>query len=177
MRARELVDRLLGAVDEPLRLAVIDVALRRDALARRDELTHAPLLVDGLSVRVDVGDERRGVQHFGEVRAAADLREALSVLQDARDLHDVDRLRALLQLEGRFEDAAMRFRVEVLGLEEDHFVERERIDHDRGEHSGLGVEIVRRNAAVDDRRRGILPRCSELVQHVALSFSTARSRK
>src|ERR1035437_8462345 len=40
-RAGDLVDGLLGVVDERLGLAVVQIPLRRDALTRRDELPHA----------------------------------------------------------------------------------------------------------------------------------------
>ena len=95
----------------------------------------------------------RRVEELGEVRHAADLRDALAVLQPRADLHHVDRLAHRPQLDGRLEDAPVRFAVEVLRPEElEHFVERHGVEHHRGEDRGLGVEIIGRNATIDDQR-------------------------
>ncbi len=151
-RARDLVNVLLGAVDVLLGFAVVEVAGRRDALARRDELPHAEFLVDRTAVRRDVRDRRRRVEQLGHVRHAADLRDAVAVLQPRADLHDVDRLPDGAKLDRRLEDAPVRLGVKVLGLEElEHFVERAPVEHDGRQNRRFGVEIVRRNAPFDDQ--------------------------
>src|SRR5205823_6029172 len=55
-RSRDLVDGLLGAVDEFLHLSHVAVPLGRDPLARGNELAHAPFFFDAARVRLDVGD-------------------------------------------------------------------------------------------------------------------------
>ena len=73
--------------------------------------------MDDPAVRADVRDDGRRVEDLRQVAGAADLREALAVLQPALDLEDVDRVARLLELEAGLEDAPVRLRVEVLGLE------------------------------------------------------------
>ena len=103
-RARDLVDGLLGAVDELLHLADVAVALGGDPLAGGDELANAPLLVDAFARRCSTcATDGHGVDELRQVGAAAHLREPLAIAQHARDADDVDR-RAL----GRELDAPPR---------------------------------------------------------------------
>ena len=164
--AGEVVDLLLGVVDELLGLAVVEVPLRGDPLARQDQLPDAPLLVDVPPVRRDVRHRRRGEQHLRDVRHPSYLREPLAIAQPRRDLHAVHRLPLLPELDAGLVDAPVRLRVEVLRLQElEHAVERRGIDHDGAEERLLRLEIVRRHAPLERGRNfhGLDPACPHLV--------------
>ena len=66
--ARDVEHRLLGQVDETLDFAVVPVALGGEALARGDELAHAPLFADHLGVGFDVSHRRGRVGQLGQGR-------------------------------------------------------------------------------------------------------------
>src|ERR1700690_4496898 len=152
-RSRDVVDCLLGRIDELLGVPVAGVALCGDALAREDELANTPLLVNGPAVGCDVGDRRRRVEDFGQVRDASDLSQPVAVPQPGRHLHDIDRLALGGALDTSLEDASVRLRVEVLGLEKlAHLVEGERIEHHGGQDGRLDPQVVRWNPLVERDR-------------------------
>ena len=154
-RARDLVNGLLGAVDELLHLAYVAVAFGRHALAGRDELPHAPLLVDDPRVRVDVRDRRTASASCARYAAAAHLREALAIAERAATVTTSIGVPLVESSTGRFVDAAVGFGIEVLGLEDlEHLVERVALEQNCREHRRLGVEIVRRHPAAHGRRGG-----------------------
>lgn len=152
-RARELVDGLLGAIDERLHVADVAVPLGRDALARGDEAPHPPLLVHDARVGGDVAHGGHRVEQLGHVGGSTDLGEALAVAQPRRDGHHVDRRARLGERDHGLVDAAVRLAVEVLGLEQlEHPIERVTLQQHGREHRGLGVEVVRRHTPRHDGR-------------------------
>jgi hypothetical protein len=66
-------------VDELLNVLDAGVALCRDVLAGRDELTRSPLLADDASVVLDVRHGRCRVGELSEVRSAAHLSEPVAI--------------------------------------------------------------------------------------------------
>ncbi len=142
--ARELVDGLLGAVDELLDDAHVPVAFGGDLLAHGDEVAEAPLLVDDRGVRSDVGHGGRRVGELGQVARPADLRELLAIAEPRGHRDDVDRRAQRGEVVRGLEDLAVGVAVEMLGLEDlEHAVEGLAAEEHGGEHRGLGVEVVR----------------------------------
>ena len=135
-------------IDEPLHLAVVAVALGREALAGRDELTDAPLLADHAWRAPRRGppraSRRTSCARYGEPPICC--RRPVSRKQ-AGDRDDVDGPTIAVQSSThRLVNAAVGVGVEMRRVQNLlHSVERVRIEQDGAEHCRFRVQIARRN--------------------------------
>ena len=148
----DLEDAALAFVGELAHLAVLLVAELGDGGGGLDQPPRQGLVVDDFGVPGEVrrcGDDL--VEQVDEL-VAADRLERAQRGQLVLDRDAVDRLVLPEQPAHGFEDLAVRVAVELLRLDDlDHVRKRLAVEQDAAEQAALGVEIVRRNAAVGQR--------------------------
>ena len=146
----DLVDLLLGHVEQLARVAGAVVAELRDLGADPDQAAQERHLAHDLGVAPRVRDHRHGLGEREHGGAAADLVERAALIEAVAHRDLVDWLGALVEIEHRREDLAVPAAVEVLGLEHLGGLGDGRLREQHcAEHGLLGVEILRRQAPRD----------------------------
>ena len=150
---RDLVDLLLGHVEQLARVARPVVAELRDLGADADQAAQHRHLAHDLGVAPGVRDDGDGLGQREHGGPAADLLERAALIEPVADGDLVDGLGALIEVEHRGEDLAVPAAVEVLGLQDLGGLRDGRLgEQHRAEHRLLGVEVLRRQTPC-----GILP--------------------
>ena len=143
----DLEDALLGAVEDLVGVLGAGVGFLQDVVRAGDQRAQRRLLLDDRRVVLDVGRARHAVDEARDVGDAADVLELRRPRQRFLQRDQVDGVAALVELDHRLEDAAVRVAVEVAGVDDRRgVVERVVAEQDAAEHRALGVEVVRRRA-------------------------------
>jgi len=143
----DLVDLLLGHVEQLARVAGTVVAELGDLGADADQPAQQRHLLDDLGVAAGVRDDRDGLCEREHRGPASDLLERPPLIEAVAHGHLVDRLGSLVQIDHRRVDLAVPAAVEVLGLEHlGGLGDRGLREQHRAEHRLLGVEVLGRQA-------------------------------
>ena len=147
---RDLVDLLLGHVEQLAGVAGAVVAELRDLRPHADEAAQERHLAHDLGVAPGVRDDGDGLGQREHRGAAADLLERAPLIEAVAHGDLVDGLRRRVELGHRREDLAVPAAVEVLGLEHLGGLGDGGLGEQHGpEHRLLGIHVLRRQAPPD----------------------------
>ena len=147
---RDREDRMLGLVEDEVRVLRALVGRRDDLVRGGDQAPQRRLLLDDPRVVVDVGRARHAVDERGDVGRAAHFLELARATQFLLERHQIDRVAPLGELDHLVEDAAVRVAEEIRRV--DHFggeVERVVVQENRAENGPFGFQIVRKGTFGD----------------------------
>ena len=150
-------NRLLGFVENQVRLQLGLVGGRQNLVRREDQVAQRRLLAHDARVVLDVGGVGQAVDERGDVGRAADFVELSRAGELFLERDEVDRVSPLAQLDHLLEDPAVRVAVEIArGQDLGGLVERVVVDQDGAEDGSLRFEVMRQRP-IDSNRFGHRP--------------------
>ena len=153
-------NRLLGLVEDEVRLLLCLVGGRKDLVGGEDQISKRRLLADDARVVLDVRGMGQSVDERGNVGGAAHFVELSGTGELFLERDEVDGVAALAQLDHLLEDPAVGVAIEIArGQDLGGLVERVVVDQDGPEDGSLRLEVVRQRS-IDCNRFGhpLIPR-------------------
>ena len=145
-------DRLLGLVENQVRLLLRLVGRGQNLVGREDQIAKRRFLAHDARVVLDVGGVGQAVDERRDVGRAADFVELSRAGELFLERDEVDRVSPLAQLDHLLEDPAVRVAVEIARVQDlGGLVERVVVDEDGAEHGSLRLEVVRQRPIDCDR--------------------------
>src|SRR5947208_6507610 len=123
-----------------------------DAATGADQLALGGRFLDQVPVVLDIRRRPHSALELGQERLPTNPLEHPHLLQLRCQRQQVDRIRAVVEVQRRAVNLSMMIQIEIIGTEEiGHPDDRVAVEHQRTEYRRLGFKVVRRHAAAGRR--------------------------
>src|SRR5207302_657448 len=162
--------RLLEAAG--FRIQVVE-AQCGDAATGADQLSLGGRFLVQVAVVLDIRRRRHSALELGQERLPTNPLEHPHLLQLRCQRQQVDRIRAVVEVQRRAVNLSMMVQIEIIRTEEiGHPDDRVAVEHQRTEYRRLGFKVVRRHAAAGRRRSR---RASQVNRQAEVTISGIRA--